>query len=80
MTSAGVQLYGEVLWNPLFLIDKWESRPAVFFAAFAFGVVTLLPLTCACWYYSVHLVSCPHESWYPQGRNWKSVPLVITNG
>ncbi|KAF9219354.1 hypothetical protein BS17DRAFT_717783 [Gyrodon lividus] len=40
-TSAGVQLYGEVLWNPLFLIDKWESRPAAFFAAFAFGLVTL---------------------------------------
>lgn len=34
-------LYGELLWNPLSLIDHWESRPAVFFAAVTFALATL---------------------------------------
>ncbi|TFK79768.1 NCS1 nucleoside transporter family [Polyporus arcularius HHB13444] len=41
VTSAGTVLYGEVLWNPLKLIERWESRPAAFFAAFVLTVATL---------------------------------------
>ena len=41
VTSAGEVLYGETLWDPLRLIDKWDNRPAAFFAAFAFCLATL---------------------------------------
>lgn len=41
VTSAGIQLYGEVLWNPLLLIDKWDNRAAAFFAAFSFSLATI---------------------------------------
>lgn len=41
MTSAGIQLYGEVLWNPLLLIDRWDNRPAAFFASFVFALTTI---------------------------------------
>lgn len=36
VTSAGVSLYGEVLWDPLRLIDRWDNRAAAFFASFTF--------------------------------------------
>ncbi|KAF9238340.1 permease for cytosine/purines, uracil, thiamine, allantoin-domain-containing protein [Melanogaster broomeanus] len=41
VTSAGIQLYGEVLWDPLLLIDKWDNRAAAFFASFAFALTTV---------------------------------------
>jgi len=41
VTSAGIVLYGEVLWDPLRLIDKWDNRAAAFFASFAFVLATL---------------------------------------
>lgn len=41
VTSAGIQLYGEVLWDPLLLIDKWDNRVAAFFASFAFVLATI---------------------------------------
>ncbi|KAF8141919.1 permease for cytosine/purines, uracil, thiamine, allantoin-domain-containing protein [Boletus edulis] len=41
VTNAGIQLYGEVLWDPLLLIDKWENRAAAFFASFAFALTTV---------------------------------------
>lgn len=41
VTSAGIQLYGEVLWDPLLLIDKWDNRAAAFFASFAFALATI---------------------------------------
>ena len=41
VTSAGIVLYGEVLWDPLLLIDKWDNRAAAFFAAFSFVLATL---------------------------------------
>ncbi|EIN05897.1 cytosine-purine permease [Punctularia strigosozonata HHB-11173 SS5] len=41
VTSAGIHLYGEVLWDPLRLIDKWDNRAAAFFASFAFVLTTL---------------------------------------
>ncbi|KAF8662751.1 hypothetical protein AX16_001109 [Volvariella volvacea WC 439] len=36
VTSAGEVLYGETLWDPLWLIDRWDNRAAVFFASFSF--------------------------------------------
>jgi NCS1 family nucleobase:cation symporter-1 len=36
VTSAGRVLYGEVLWDPLHLIDRWDNRTAAFFASFSF--------------------------------------------
>ncbi|KAG6883284.1 hypothetical protein C0992_009178, partial [Termitomyces sp. T32_za158] len=36
VTSAGEFLYGEILWDPLRLIDRWDNRAAVFFAALSF--------------------------------------------
>ncbi|KII83850.1 hypothetical protein PLICRDRAFT_444085 [Plicaturopsis crispa FD-325 SS-3] len=41
VTSAGIQLYGAVLWDPLKLIDQWDNRAAAFFASFAFVLTTL---------------------------------------
>ena len=41
VTSAGIVLYGEILWDPLTLIDKWDNRAAAFFASFAFMLTTL---------------------------------------
>lgn len=41
VTSAGIQLYGEVLWNPLLLIDKWDNRAAAFFTSLSFCLATI---------------------------------------
>ncbi|KAI0258157.1 NCS1 nucleoside transporter family [Gloeopeniophorella convolvens] len=41
VTSAGITLYGQVLWDPLTLIDRWDNRPAAFFTSFAFVLTTL---------------------------------------
>lgn len=41
MTSAGVVLYGQILWNPLTLIGHWDNRAAAFFASFTFALATL---------------------------------------
>jgi NCS1 family nucleobase:cation symporter-1 len=41
VTSAGIALYGQVLWDPLKLIDHWDDRAAAFFIAFAFALGTL---------------------------------------
>ncbi|KAL4071571.1 permease for cytosine/purines, uracil, thiamine, allantoin-domain-containing protein [Scleroderma yunnanense] len=41
VTSAGIQLYGEVLWDPLQLIDRWDNRAAAFFASFTFVITTI---------------------------------------
>ncbi|KAI0346056.1 cytosine-purine permease [Trametopsis cervina] len=41
VTSAGIVLYGKVLWDPLTLIDRWDNRAAAFFASFAFLLATL---------------------------------------
>ncbi|KAL5478736.1 hypothetical protein ACEPAI_2013 [Sanghuangporus weigelae] len=38
VTSAGASLYGAVLWDPLTLVDRWDSRAAAFFASFAFAL------------------------------------------
>lgn len=35
-TSAGIVLYGKVLWDPLQLINEWDNRAAAFFGAAAF--------------------------------------------
>ena len=35
VTSAGAVLYGDLLWDPLTLIDRWDNRPAAFFMSFA---------------------------------------------
>lgn len=36
VTSAGRIIYGELLWDPLHLIDRWDNRAAAFFASFSF--------------------------------------------
>ena len=41
VTSAGITLYGEILWDPLKLIDKWDNRAGAFFTSFAFLLSTL---------------------------------------
>ncbi|KIP10434.1 hypothetical protein PHLGIDRAFT_65581 [Phlebiopsis gigantea 11061_1 CR5-6] len=41
VTSAGTQLYGQVLWDPLQLIDQWDNRAAAFFASFSWALTTL---------------------------------------
>jgi hypothetical protein len=41
VTSAGITLYGQVLWDPLKLIDRWDNRAAAFFTSFAFALGTL---------------------------------------
>lgn len=41
VTSCGELLYGEVLWDPLHLIDRWDNRAAAFFASSTFMLATL---------------------------------------
>jgi NCS1 family nucleobase:cation symporter-1 len=41
VTLAGAQLYGEILWDPLRLIDKWDNRAGAFFASFSFILATI---------------------------------------
>jgi len=41
VTLAGEKLYGEIIWDPLRLIDKWDSRAAAFFASFSFALGTI---------------------------------------
>ncbi|KAJ2915121.1 hypothetical protein MD484_g5316, partial [Candolleomyces efflorescens] len=41
VTAAGEIIYGEVLWDPLRLIDRWDNRAAGFFASFTFALATL---------------------------------------
>ena len=41
VTSAGTRLYGQVLWDPLQLIDQWDNRAAAFFASFSWALTTL---------------------------------------
>ena len=41
VTSAGITLYGEILWDPLKLIDRWDNRAAAFFVSFAFMFAVL---------------------------------------
>ena len=41
VTSAGIVLYGQILWDPLRLIDQWDNRAAAFFASFVFVLTTL---------------------------------------
>ncbi|KAJ7170692.1 permease for cytosine/purines, uracil, thiamine, allantoin-domain-containing protein [Mycena crocata] len=41
VASASEVLYGAVIWDPLQLIDRWDSRAASFFAAFSFALATL---------------------------------------
>jgi nucleobase:cation symporter-1, NCS1 family len=41
VTSAGIALYGQVIWDPLKLIDHWDNRAAAFFTSFAFALGTL---------------------------------------
>jgi len=36
VTSVGQILYGELLWDPLILINRWDNRAAAFFASFSF--------------------------------------------
>ncbi|KAH7340532.1 cytosine-purine permease [Rhizoctonia solani] len=41
VTSAGNVIYGEILWDPLTLIDRWDNRAAAFFASFVFCLATI---------------------------------------
>ncbi|KAF8072151.1 permease for cytosine/purines, uracil, thiamine, allantoin-domain-containing protein [Lyophyllum atratum] len=41
VTSAAEVIYGEILWDPLKLIDHWDNRAAAFFAAFSFLISTI---------------------------------------
>jgi NCS1 family nucleobase:cation symporter-1 len=41
VTSAGIALYGQILWDPLKLIDHWNNRFCAFSASLAFGLSTL---------------------------------------
>ncbi|KAJ6561882.1 permease for cytosine/purines, uracil, thiamine, allantoin-domain-containing protein [Mycena capillaripes] len=41
VASASEVLYGSVIWDPMKIIDHWESRAASFFAAFSFTLAVL---------------------------------------
>jgi NCS1 family nucleobase:cation symporter-1 len=40
-TSAGITLYGQIIWDPLKLIDHWDNRACAFFVSLAFVVSSL---------------------------------------
>ena len=41
VTCAAEVLYGEIIWDPLMIIDRWDNRAAAFFGAFTFMVATM---------------------------------------
>ena len=41
VTSTGVALYGQLLWDPLKLIDQWDNRIYAFLISLAFVLSTL---------------------------------------
>jgi nucleobase:cation symporter-1, NCS1 family len=41
VTSAGISLYGQILWDPLKLIDHWDNRVCAFFTSLIFALSTL---------------------------------------
>jgi NCS1 family nucleobase:cation symporter-1 len=41
VTSAGITLYGQVIWDPPERIDHWDNFAAAFFTFFAFTLGTL---------------------------------------
>ncbi|KAF8918311.1 cytosine-purine permease [Mucidula mucida] len=41
VTSAGQTLYGETIWDPLKLVDRWDNRAAAFFVALSFVLATI---------------------------------------
>jgi len=41
VTSAGMTLYGQILWDPLKLVDQWDNRACAFFVALVFVLSTL---------------------------------------
>jgi NCS1 family nucleobase:cation symporter-1 len=41
VTSAGISLYGQILWDPLKLIDHWDNRACAFFTSLVFALSTL---------------------------------------
>ena len=41
VTSAGATLYGQVLWDPLKLIDQWDNRACAFLISLVFVLSTL---------------------------------------
>ena len=41
VTSAGQTLYGEIIWDPTHLVDRWSNRPAAFFVCFSFALASL---------------------------------------
>jgi len=41
VTSTGTALYGETLWDPLTLINRWDNRAAAFFASASFALATI---------------------------------------
>ncbi|KXN86686.1 hypothetical protein AN958_09770 [Leucoagaricus sp. SymC.cos] len=41
VSSCAETIYGEVLWDPLHIIDRWSNRAVAFFASFAFMLATL---------------------------------------
>ena len=41
VTSAGQVLYGETIWDPTHLVDRWSNRPAAFFVCFSFALASL---------------------------------------
>ncbi|KAJ7888824.1 permease for cytosine/purines, uracil, thiamine, allantoin-domain-containing protein [Mycena leptocephala] len=41
VASASQVLYGSVIWDPLKIIDHWNSRPASFFASFSLALAVL---------------------------------------
>lgn len=47
VTSSAQYIYGEAIWDPLQLLEKLDSRPAVFFIALAFALATLGTNLCA---------------------------------
>jgi len=47
VTSSAQYMYGEAIWDPLQLLEKIDSRPAVFFIALAFALATLATNLCA---------------------------------
>jgi nucleobase:cation symporter-1, NCS1 family len=44
VTSASITLYGDTLWDPIFIIDTWDGpagRAAAFFAGFSWALAQI---------------------------------------
>lgn len=76
VTSTGIRLYGEVLWDPMLLIDKWDNRAAAFFVSLSFALATIGSNISA----NTFGAGNDMTALSPKVRSWRNTPIEQAHG